>query len=149
MKKDIFKTLLIKAAQHGLWGVILTKVALWLKYKIYNLKIMCSVGALIFCATKVLKTSYLQVDYPNVLCRINLTRHQKWSCRDSNSWQGKSSALTPNAIPLCYRAYTKNVGKNQNYISCWRYFVLYGVKSCRVVSCHLDSLSVTDPEACC
>ena len=36
-------------------------------------------------------------------------------------------------------------GKNQNYISCWRYFVLYGVVlygvvSCHVMSCQLDSL---------
>ena len=52
-----------------------------------------------------------------------------WSCRDPNSQQGKCFALTPIAIPLCYRAYTMKAGKNQNYISCWRYFVLYGVVS--------------------
>ena len=37
-------------------------------------------------------------------------------------------------IPLCYRAYTMKAGKNQNYISCWRHFVLYGVVSYRIVS---------------
>ena len=56
-----------------------------------------------------------------------------WSCWDSNSRQEKCSALTPNAIPLCYRAYTTKAGKNQNYILCWRYFVLHGVVSCRIV----------------
>ena len=41
----------------------------------------------------------------------------------------------PDAIPLCYRAYTMKAGKNKNYISSWRYFVLYGVVSYGVVSC--------------
>ena len=107
------------------------------------------------CAHTVLKPeqrSYLWVDYPNVLCRNNMTRHmclvndmtqhdtkrqknlklKKWSCWDLNS--RKCSTLTPDAIPLCYRAYTMKVGKNQNHISCWRYFVLYGVVLCHVVS---------------
>ena len=65
---------------------------------------------------------------------------KKWSCRDSNSWQGKCSTLRPDAIPLCYRAYTIKAGKIKiiYHVMLEVFCVVWCcVVTCRVLLCHV------------